>query len=311
MTNLNKEIKYKPDRTFKKLSRSAKTLYIVVIVLLTVYCLTLIVPFLWLAVNSLQDPGVYLMNMTAGGAKAFALPEKPQFINYVYAFQQLSYPTSRGTDVSFIGMFFNSLWFMLCRTGLNILVCALTAYIMSKYNFRARNFIYAVILFSMTIPIVGGSGSSFKLVWQLGIYNNPLYAILTSLGGTGFNFLVMYGFFKNISWSYAEAVFIDGGNHYTALFKVMLPQAVPVIGTLVILSAIGTWNDYMTPLLYLPDYPTVASGLYLISKSSVNRQGNFPVYYAAIFISIIPVLALFVAFSDVIMNNLSVGGLKG
>ena len=187
-----------------------------------------------------------------------------------------------------------------------------TGYVIAKYEFKGRNVIYAIAIFCMTIPIIGTTSSMLKLVNSdfLPIYNTPFYVLLTSLGGFGFNFMVMHAFFKNVSWNYVEAVLIDGGGHYTAFFKVMLPQAHSSIVTLVILALIGSWNDYSTPMMFLPDYPTVASGIYTITKSN-QRSDNMPKLFAGLVLSFIPVLILFSIFSDRIMKNFSIGGLKG
>ena len=66
----------------------------------------------------------------------------------------------------------------------------------------------------------------------------------------------------------------------------------------------------MTPMLYMPDFPTVASGLYSIQLTT-RRTGRMPYYYAGLIMSIAPIIILFACFSDVIMKNFSVGGLKG
>ena len=91
---------------------------------------------------------------------------------------------------------------------------------------------------------------------------------------------------------------------------IMLPQAAGPIATLCIMSAIGSWNDYMPMILYLPSYPTLASGLYTYQSNAI-RGVNFPVYFAGVIISLIPVIVIFACFSDLMMKNMSVGGLKG
>lgn len=189
---------------------------------------------------------------------------------------------------------------------------AFTGYVISKYEFKGRALIYSIVIFCMTIPIIGTTSSLLKLVNSpfLPIGNTPLYVLITSLGGFGFNFMVMHAFFKNVSWSYVEAVLIDGGGHFTAFFKVMLPQATPSLITLSILSLIGSWNDYTTPMMFLPDYPTIASGAYSLNQSA-NRTADFPLVFAGLLLSFIPVLILFIIFSDRIMKNFSIGGLKG
>ena len=161
----------------------------------------------------------------------------------------------------------------------------------------------------MTIPVVGTLPASFRLSAALRIYDTPLQPIVTCAGGFGFNFLIMYAFFKNMPWSYAEAVFMDGGNDFIAFFKVMLPMAVGPIVTLSIIASISCWNDYTSIILFMPSYQTVASGLYYVQLTMFDKYPT--IYYAALFISMIPVIVVFAIFSEQIMKNMSVGGLKG
>ncbi len=287
-----------------KRSKVEKVIFAIVFVVFAAYAVSLVFPFLWLIVNSFQDKIAYQVNAATG--RPFALPEKIVWDNYIYAFKELSY---NGSNI--FGMFFNSVWYTLLRVGGAVLMSSCTGYIISKYKFKLNGFIYAVIIFSMTVPTVGTTGAMFKLVDDtLHIYNTPLYVLLHYLTGTGMNFLVMYGFFKNVSWNYAEAAFIDGAGHFRVFVHIMLPQAKMVMLTLAIISGITAWNEYMDVLLYLPDFPTIASGMYGVSRT-LPRSGNTPAYYAALVISIIPVLVLFSCFSDTIMKNFSVGGLKG
>ncbi len=287
-----------------KRSRGEKIVFAIVFLIFAVYAVSLVFPFLWLIVNSFADKIDYQVNAAIG--KPFALPDGIVWDNYAYAFEELSY---NGTNI--FGMFFNSLWYTAVRVGGAILMSACTGYIISKYRFKVNGVIYALIIFSMTVPTVGTTGAMFKLVDDtLHIYNTPFYVLLRYLTGTGMNFLVMYGFFKNVSWNYAEAAFIDGAGHFRVFVHIMLPQAKMVMLTLAIISGITAWNEYMDVLLYLPDFPTIASGMYGVSRT-LPRSGNTPAYYAALVISIIPVLVLFSCFSDTIMKNFSVGGLKG
>jgi raffinose/stachyose/melibiose transport system permease protein/N-acetylglucosamine transport system permease protein len=269
----------------------------------SLYALTLIAPLLFMIVNSLQGQLEYMRN-------PMTLPATLHFENYLKAFTGMKMVDSVGREIYLLEMIFNSIWYCGVTIFGGVLMSSFTGYALSKYEFKAKAVIYTLAIFSMTIPVVGTTGSMFKLVCDLKIYNTPFYAIFYSLGGFGFNFLVMYGFFKNVSWSYAEAVFIDGGGHSTAFFKIMLPQAWPPILTLAIMSFIGAWNDYMTTLLYMPDFPTLASGIYSIQKS-MTRNGNYPQYFAGLIVSIVPVIALYAGFSDMIMKNFTVGGLKG
>ena len=285
-------------------SKGEKVLFGIVFVLFFLYAASLIFPLLWLLINSLQDRTIYEVNLALGNA--FEFPSALHWENYSYAFTQLSY---NGANIFM--MFFNSIWYTLAYTLGGVLMSAFTGYALAKYRFKLRGFMYGVIIFTMTIPTVGTTGALFNLVYNvLHIYDSPLYVILKHLCGTGLNFLVLYGFFRNVSWSYAEAAFMDGAGHARVFFSIMLPQALPAIVTLSIVSGIAAWNDYMDVLMYLPSFPTIASGMYGGSRT-LPRQGYSTVYFAALVISMLPILILFTCFSNVIMKNFAVGGLKG
>ena len=285
-------------------SKGEKVLFGIVFVLFFLYAASLIFPLLWLLINSLQDRTIYEVNLALGNA--FEFPSALHWENYSYAFTQLSY---NGANIFM--MFFNSIWYTLAYTLGGVLMSAFTGYALAKYRFNLRVFMYCVIIFTMTIPTVGTTGALFNLVYNvLHIYDSPLYVILKHLCGTGLNFLVLYGFFRNVSWSYAEAAFMDGAGRERVFFRMMLPKALPAIVTLSIVSGIAAWNDYMDVLMYLPSFPTIASGMYGVSRT-LPRQGYSTVYFAALVISMLPILILFTCFSNVIMKNFAVGGLKG
>lgn len=281
-----------------------KVLFGIVFVLFTLYTCIIMYPLFFLTLKSLQDILDFnsrnLWDYTSG----------LDWANYWEALTTLTVITNQGDYATLPVLALNSIIFCAVRIVLGLAGCTCVAYPLSKYKFVGRDFIYALAITVMVIPIVGSAGSSYKLWSDIGLIDTPWFLILSSIGSFGFNFLVMYGFFQNISWSYAEAVFIDGGGHFTVFLKIMLPQAGPALLTLGILAFIGNWNDYMTILMYMPSYPTLASGLYNISVSK-EGQADRPKYYAALVISTIPVITMFAAFSDIIMKNFSVGGLKG
>ena len=279
-------------------SRVEKVIFPIVFVIFLLYAISLIYPFVWLFLNSLKGSLEY------SGGNTFALPENWKFSNYLKAFEMLNLE-----NATFFDLIFNSIWYTLVSSVLSVFMCSITGYCLAKYEFRAKKYIYAVAIFCMTIPIVGSMASYYKLIGELGLYDSPMYVVVTHLSGWGFNFLVMYGFFKNVSWSYAEAAFIDGGGHFLVFFRIMLPLAFGPIVTLFVVAFVQNWNDYMTMILYIPSYPTLSSGLYTFQANAI-REVNYPVYFAGLLISLIPVLVLFGFCSDIMMRNMNVGGIK-
>ena len=278
-------------------------IFIIVFIIFTVYAISLILPLLWMLMNSFKDGTEYAIDVVM--ADTLRLPTKWKFSNYVEVFSRIVY-----NDVTFFGMMLNSLYYIFIGEGLRLFFVAVTGYILSKYTFKGRNAIYAIAIFAMTLPIIGNTAAGVSLRASLGIYNNLLAVFFTAGSGAwGFEFLLMYAFFKSVPWDYAEAAFIDGANHYEVFFRIMLPMGMPMLSTLFILAAIGSWNDYTSPMLYFPSFPNLAMGLYQVSGELT--RGDMSVYYAALVITTLPVLIVFTLFSDKIMKNYSVGGLKG
>ncbi len=283
-----------------------RIVFIIAFILFAAYAISLITPILYLFINSFQSKLEYYNNLGEKG-NAFSLPTVWKWQNYITALNGMYATDSFGKKIMLHEMFFNSMWYVAGSVSLGILGCCFTGYALAKYDFVGKKVIYGIIIFTMTIPIIGSTGASFKLMTELGIYNTP-FMLVTAFGGFGFNFLILYGFFKNLSWSYAEAVFIDGGGHFTVLFKVMLPMTKAPVFTLAVMATISAWNDYNTALLYMPDYPTVASGLYRIKQTFTD---DTPAYFAGLMMSMIPVIILFSCCSGTIMKNFTMGGLKG
>lgn len=285
-----------------------KPLFIVAAVIFAVQCISLFLPIFWMFAMSFKTGTDYSFE------SAFDFPEIMQFNpfkilldyeNYTQAYKNL-YHEMTGTD--FFGMVFNSVWYSVLQSGLACFTPCITGYVMSKYRFKGREFIYAVAIVSLTVPIVGSGASTMNLFHYLGLYNNPLRVLVGGLAGFGGSFIVYYGFWKGVSWAYAEAAQIDGAGPFTILFKIMLPQALPVMLTYFITGAIAAWNEYESLIMYMPAFPTLAVGLYDFQETA---RGDMPAYYAGLVISMIPTLTIFAIFSDKIMRTVSVGGLKG
>lgn len=276
-----------------------KVLFTIMFAVLALHCISLFLPVLWIFISSFKDYIEYAVG------DPFALPVRWEAENYLEAITMLNAGKS-----NFLGMIVNSLWYTGLSTALRVFCPLVTAYIVSKYRFFGRDFLYALTVTVLTIPIVGTSGSMLKLCGDLGIYDSPWYVVCTSLSGFTGIFLVCYGFYKSVSWSYAEAAMIDGADAFRIFFKIMLPQALPIMLTYAITMGIETWQDYGTMLVYMPSWPTLASGLFEYQAIAV-RSVDYPRYYAGLIISMIPTVTIFAVFSNKIMTSISIGGLKG
>ena len=121
--------------------------------------------------------------------------------------------------------------------------------------------------------------------------------------------LMLYSAWQSLSWSYAEAAFVDGASDFKVFFKIMMPMIKPVLVALFVVNFIGGWGEYMETILYMDEWPSLGYMVY-----SLKEQANYfgmPMYFAVIVIAMIPTLAIFIAFQETIMQNMTTGGLKG
>lgn len=264
----------------------------------TAYAISLIYPLVWAFLSSLKESAEYMTQ------NKMDLPQLWKFDNYLKAFEGLNIDGKNMFD-----MFFNSIWFSIGGTLAGVGVSCMTAYAVSKYRFPGSKLIYWTAVISMMIPIVGSLPSQFKVYTALGIIETP-WLLLAFMNGFGFNFLVLHSFFESLPRSYMEAAFIDGAGHFTCFLRVMLPQAKSPVMALSIVSFINFWNDYTTPLLFLKEYPTLSSGIYMYQVIN-TRILDMPVLFAGIILTAIPVVVLYALFQNKIMNISLEGGIKG
>ncbi len=294
-------MRIKANRIKKPLSeRVTLSIFFVVFLL---FSLVFIYPVASTFFNSLKTDVEIIKNPTA-------LPTEWNRIgNYLKVFTQFRVQITT-VQVNYFGMLFNSLWMTAVRLFVNLLSSVLLAYPIAKFKFPGKNFLYALVIFANTIPLFGAGTTAYKLLRSLNMLDNPFLIWLSWAGGFDYAFIIFYGTFRGISDSYLESASIDGASNITALFKIVLPQALPAIVALAITQAIPMWNDYTTSMITMPKYPNLAYGIYSFEPGPFVKFDR-ALYYCAIIISMIPPLALYGANQKFILKNISAGGIKG
>lgn len=277
------------------------------VILLSLYTLSLFFPFLWAFFASLKDSFDFSKN-------PFWPTKDMSYDNFVNAFRYMSVEVSgtQGTKtVLFVRLVLNSLVYAvgcgLCHT----LAPCLAAYATSKYHFRFSNFLYGFVIVAMLLPSVGTLASEIQITKALGLFDSFFGMFVMRFSLLGSNFLIFYATFKSVSWEYAEAAMIDGASHFRVFSTIMLPLAKTAFGAVFMLAFITYWNEYTTPMVFLPSQPTLAYGLWYFRQNPDPRYSSVPMQLAACLISCIPIFLLFMLFKNRIMGNLTMGGLKG
>ena len=284
----------------KKSSMSEIVTAIIFLILFIIIAIVCIYPLFWAFNNSLKTFDEYSENN-------FILTKSWDFYNYFKVFNG----TFQYNGVTYLGMLYNSLWILVVRVFVNIASSLMLAYAIARFEFPGRNFLYAVVIFANTIPIIGSGPATFKLLNSLNMVENPTTIWLSWAGGFDFAFIVLYGYFKGISPSYSESAYVEGAGELRVFFSIILPQIVPCVVAIMITQAIGVWNDYSTVMIYLRTRPNLAYGLYMFNTESIYISNSKPIYFAAAVISAVPVIVLYACTQKLILTNMTAGGLKG
>lgn len=330
----------------KSKNKNLNPIVIIVFIVLVLYALTLFFVLGWGFITSFKTASEFKLRPPRfGGPNVLGLPDIEynklvaeaegraynffeNYYNILKSFPldinsaELSYHSAIWGDIQGTGynakfghFVLNSFIYAITGSLLYSLVCLITAYLCSKYRYKFSYFMYTMLLIIMTIPLVGTQPATIKLLRDLGLYDKYLGMFVMSANFTGLYFFVYYAFFQGISDTFMEAAEIDGASQFMTLVRIIIPLSAKMIGTIFLLQFIVLWNNYDVPLLYYPGKPTLAYAIYKMSENTSGENKGFdfqetPQRVAGCMILAIPVLIVFLSLKDVIMGNISLGGIK-
>lgn len=262
-------------------------------------CVLHIYPLFWVVNNSIKTTEEFVDSATA-------LTKSFRISNYVEIFTRFKI---KG-NITYFDMLFNSLWITFLYLFVNIASSVMLAYCLARFNFPGRKFLYTLIIFIRTVPLLSAGAADYKLKYSLGFINNPALIWIGWAMGFDYTCFILYGTFRGVSKSYSEAAEIDGASQLQVLFRVVLPQAFPAILALWVTNFAGTWNDYTRSQITLNKYPNLAYGLYLFEGDSWQPDVKATYFTALVYCALPPVL-IYTFSQNLIIKNISVGGIKG
>ena len=211
----------------------------------------------------------------------------------------------------FAGWMWNSLLIAVGRVAMTLVVASLAGYALARLKFHGAALIFGLVLFSMTIPAQVTFISNYLIFRDLGLLNTP-WAVITVLV-VGSHVLLMKQFFETFPKEIEEAAMVDGASRLGILLRIVLPNAMPAVIVNAIMAFQAAWNDFFWPLVLITSPPsalTVQVGLLSLRRSYGGAQGDWGLVLAGAFVSIIPVLVLFILFQRYIVSNQVSEGVK-
>ena len=244
-------------------------------------CLIMVYPFVWSFFSSFKS-----QQQLYGGNPLALLPDEATLDNYRRLFEVL--PFDR--------FIVNSVLLSVTIPVAMIAVASLTAYALTRLQFRGRNVLFLAFVATMMIPSHVTLIPNYKIIIDMHLANTYLALFLSSMftGANAFNIFFFRQFFLSFPKDLENAAIIDGCSRFGVFLRVILPNAKPAIATTAILSFRSVWNSFLWPMLVITDYDrlTLTGGL----KYLKEWETNWAVLLAGATISIVPILIVFFAF---------------
>ncbi|MCI8695779.1 MAG: carbohydrate ABC transporter permease [Lachnospiraceae bacterium] len=204
----------------------------------------------------------------------------------------------------------NSVFLVVVGTLGCLFLGALTAYGISRFEFRGKGFIVAYFLIGMMVPIQVSVLPLFLILRTIGLLNNLLGLALVYVSGISMGCFIFQKFFQTIPMAMEESARMDGAGDFKIFFRIIVPLCKPVIMTVALITAIGQWNDFYMPMVLLGKRST-----YTLTLIIYQYIGQFTRHMgesmAAVIITLIPIIVLYFLFSSQIVEGISGGAVKG
>ena len=266
--------------------------YILLILLASLF----LFPMLWMVASSMKPEADVFTNLTS--LKAFLPSLNPA--NWFKTYEEVIARFSVGTYL------LNSIFYGLTFAIGSIFVNSLAGFAFAKINFSGKKILFGILLALLIVPVETILISQFTVVEKLGLVNTRLAVILPGMASV-FNIYLFRNFFIAIPDEIIESAKMDGASIGKIFFRIMLPMSKPAVATVGVLSFIGSWNDYIWPLMVLTDKSKFSMQ---IAITAINTTQ--PVYInqvmAVLTISTIPLVIIYIVAQKYILQGLGGSG---
>lgn len=275
----------------KQEKRASRILLVIALIATAFY----LFPFLLMLLNSLKTTGEFTSN-------PFAMPTVLQFGNYPYAIEQMHFFTSLK----------NSLVITVAACAIITLFGPMAAYVVSRVKHPFVSVMYYMMIASMCAPFQAYMIPLVKLYAStLGFNNSPIPVIYIGVGlNICFSIFLVRGFLNSIPRELDEAALIDGCGSVRLYFFIILPMLTPILITLLVFVAMGIWNDYLLSALFLNTQEKRTLPM-MIRVFCAQYSNDYSPMMAGLMMSILPMLAFYLAGQKHILEGVVQGAVKG
>lgn len=282
----------------RKISASKIVTYVV----LCLWGVTTVYPFIWVILNSFRKKGLILSD-------SFSLPVGDAFTweNYITAWERSDFKNA----------YLNSFIISGTVTVAVVILAGLAAYGLVRYRFRGRGVLYGLVMAGMMFPVFSTIIPVFRLEVMLGIagtgnrWLSLVAVILPQIAGNlCFAIIILMGFIQSVPIELEESAYLDGCNVFQIYFNIIIPAAKSSFSTVAIFAFLWSYNDLFTQSFFLR-YPQERAITGLLNEISSQAGVNYGLMASSVVLVVIPVLVVYVLLQKHIIKGLTAGAVKG
>ena len=274
---------------------------------------TMLLPFVWMILTSFKP--------FAEVQAAHWIPNQWQPANYPEVFKALRYNAMRGqeapqwqwwqyfTDSAFMRYYFNSLFVAACVTLLQCLTCAMAGFAFSRLHWRARDKVFLLYLATLMIPGLVLMIPNFQIMGRFG-WVDTYRGLVIPIAFSAFGTFLMRQFMLGIPSSLDEAAEIDGASKWQVFWGITMPLARPGLIVLSIFTFMGTYRSFFWPLVLMRSQEKYTLPVGLLAFDNSQGQATH-LLMAAVAMSVIPLITLFVVMQKYLVKGIQLGAVKG
>jgi len=250
-------------------------------------------PFLWMAFSSVKT------EREIRRVPPTWWPQTPTLENFRELFDRLDFPQ----------FFANSTIVAVAVTLGNLVFCSMLGYVLAKADFAGKKLLFRVVLGTLMIPGMVTLVPLFVLVANLGLVNSYLGMVLPFLAAP-FGVFLMRQFFLGIPDELIDAARVDGASEARIFVQVVMPLAKPALATLAILTFLGSWNNFLWPLVVATSEDKYTLPVALALYSTGQNEINFGLLLAGAVVVLVPVLVVFLLLQRFFVQGVAMTGIK-
>ncbi|MET8861823.1 carbohydrate ABC transporter permease [Nonomuraea sp. NPDC004580] len=223
--------------------------------------------------------------------------------------------TANYTDVLASGAFWRQVWnstfIAVATTVLTVAVSALAGFVFARFAFRGRELFFMLFTAGLMFPFAVAILPIFVLLRTLGLLDSPLGVILTQAAfGLPLTIIILRGFFRSIPGEIEEAATIDGCSPFGFFWRILLPMARPAIATVSVLAIVGSWNNFMLPLVVFSEEAswTLPLGIQQFQGQYASDTARILAY---LILAMVPALGFYAIAERHLVGGLTAGATKG